>query len=190
MDVNDLRVTLHSHAKVFLYEHYRKIRKIFGDVLGLMELDYISIVLLNNKNELFFLSSCPSIEYNLIEQNIWHKDSIFREDFFQKGKAQWWSDLYSDCCDEIYRYKQVIPNLMMGLSMPDLYDEYKVIYSFAFRSNKEHIKSNAEANIVNLINIGRFCLQNITKAVPLPDRKQILSAKKPDLKLITSRGGI
>lgn len=186
MDVN-APITLHRSAKIYLYEHYRKLRKIFGDVLGLMEIDYLSIAMINNKNELFFLSSSPSIEYNLIEKNIWQLDKIYNGNFIQQDKAQWWSDINARDNDELYHYKQASQKLMMGLSVPDLYDEYRVIYSFGFQSDNEQIRINIQNNIYELLNIGRFCLKKITKTIPLPDRLHPFSSTKPNLTLITNQ---
>lgn len=65
-DVTAVDVTLHPKAKEFLFEHFVTIRKVFSDVLGQVETDYISIALIKQMGQIFFLSSKPSIEQNLI----------------------------------------------------------------------------------------------------------------------------
>lgn len=71
MDVTAVELRLHPNAKEFLFEHYVTMRKVFSDVLGQIETDYISIALINSKGQIFFISSKPSIEQNLIEKNLW-----------------------------------------------------------------------------------------------------------------------
>lgn len=48
------KIKLHPSAKDFLFENFAILRRIFSDVLGQLEIDYISIALINKENELFF----------------------------------------------------------------------------------------------------------------------------------------
>ncbi len=68
-------ITLHPQAKELLFTHFRTLIKIFNDVLGHLEVDYMAIALLTARNELMFLSSTRAIESNLIEQNLWPLDA-------------------------------------------------------------------------------------------------------------------
>ena len=64
------KIKLHPNARDFLFENFAALRRIFSDVLGQLGIDYISIALINERGEIFFLSSNPSIEQNLIEKEL------------------------------------------------------------------------------------------------------------------------
>lgn len=182
MDVNTLAISLHPHAKDFLFQHYRTLTKIFSNVLGLLEIDYLSISLITPKHELLFLSSKPSIEANLIEHNLWQLDPCYQEIFYNQDKIQWWEELY---CDQRLRYfKQTVNKFTMGLSIPAKFNEFHVVYSFGLKSSNEIIKKRIQNNIDKLNSIGKFCLQSILDTIPLPDRQRIYSVNRPQLKLV------
>lgn len=185
MNVSCTKITLHPQAELLLFKHFRTLTRLFGDVLGHLEVDYMAITLLNPKNELLFLSSRPSIECNLIEKNLWSIDTSLQEDFFSQDKPQRWEELYHDEQLELLRhYKQVQPGFSMGISVPSIFEEYRVVYSFALESTDLAIKNKILNRVETLINMGRFCLQNIIKAIPLPDRPHGAVVKRPFLKLI------
>ncbi|MBA2650770.1 MAG: flagellar biosynthesis protein FlgJ [Tatlockia sp.] len=180
-------ITLHPQAKDLLFKHYRTLSRIFNDVLGHLEIDYIGIALLNSKNELFFLSSRPSVECNLIEKDLWSLDSSLQKEFFARGTAQLWETLYQEERQKsLYYYRKESQNFSMGISVPATFEEYQIVYSFALKSNNEIIKNKIVQKIETLISMGRFCLQNIIKTITLPDR-QIRTTPKPTLKLIINK---
>jgi hypothetical protein len=185
MESSYSNITLHPEAGEFLFLHYRSMVRIFTEVLGLFELDYIAIALLTPEDKLLFLSSRPSIECNLIENDLWQFDASIQKNFFLQDKLQLWETLYDDALLKPLRhYKQVVPKLSMGISIPGTFEEYRVVYSFALKSTDKAIQQNAINNIEALVRLGHYCLQNITKKIPLPDRKISYSRKKPSLTLI------
>lgn len=184
MDLSCSKIDLHPQASAFLFQHYRTFLKIFSDVIGLLEIDYIAIALLNPQDKLLFLSSKPSIECNLIEHNLWQFDSSFQKDFFMQDQVHLWEDLYYEAGHKpILYYKQLLPKFSMGISVSSSFEEYRVVYSFALTSTNEITKKNAINKIDALLRMGLFCLQNIAKKIVLPDRQGVIT-KKPSLKLI------
>lgn len=67
--MNTSEITLHPQASDLLFKHYRVIARIFRNVLGQIEIDYMAIALLTPKDELLFFSSKPGIEWRMIEHN-------------------------------------------------------------------------------------------------------------------------
>ncbi len=180
-------ITLHPQAKELLFTHFRTLIKIFNDVLGHLEVDYMAIALLTARNELMFLSSTRAIESNLIEQNLWPLDASFQEDFFLQNEPRLWDELYhGQCHAALRRYKQENPGFSTGISIPSQFEAYRVVYTFALKSTDEVIKHKAMTNINTLTRMGRFCLQRIMQTIPLPDQQQPLAVKKPILKLIVN----
>ena len=185
MDLSCTKINLHPQAAAFLFQYFQATKRIFRDVLGHLEIDYIGIALLNPEDELLFLSSNPSFEHNLIENNIWAFDASYNPDFFVQGKAQQWEDLYHDKWrNTLLLHKQTIPGFSMGIAVPSIFEEYRVVYSFALKSTNTAIKNKVLNQIETLTGMGRYCLQNILKKIPLPDRQTVYVSKKPSLTLI------
>ena len=181
-DLSCTEVNLHPQAKDLLFEHYRTLLRIFREVLGHLEIDYMAIALLSRHNELLFFSSHPSIEYNLIEQNIWQLDASFHPDFFLAGKARLWEDLYhKNGQGSLHHIKQESPKFPIGIAVPSRFEQYQVVYSFASKSNDETVKNNLVNKIDTLGNIGKFCLQKILQTISLPTQP------KPVLKLVVNK---
>lgn len=187
MNLCDSIVTLHPQAHDFLFRDYRILRRIFEDVLGQLEMNYISINLLTVKNEVLFLSSKPSLEHNLIENQLWQYDLSLQKEFFLQHRAQLWTSLYhDDYRKELQYYKQDVPKLKMGIAMPSFFENNRVVYSFGTQSNDTTIKSYIFNQTETLQKLGQFCLQRIVKAIQLPVGLNLLSEKKPVLKLIVN----
>jgi hypothetical protein len=169
MDVSTLATQIHPLAQDFLFKHYRAMRKIFRNVLGLFEIDYLCIALITPQHELLFMSSEPSIEFNLIEHNLWSLDPSLQKAFFQSGKMQFWGELYSrEADDQLCFYKQKMHRFHIGLSIPSVFDKYRIIYTFAAKSDDLNIRNNLKDNTENLLSMGQFCLKTILNEIALP----------------------
>jgi hypothetical protein len=68
------------------------LKLIFSDVLGQLDIDYISIALINKERKLFFLSSNPSVEQHLIEMELWEYNFIYQEGFIDQNELKLWSE--------------------------------------------------------------------------------------------------
>ena len=182
MDVKVVEIKLHPLASDYLFKYYDVLRRIFSQVLGQLETDYISIGLVDQLGQLFFFSSKPSLEHNLIEKNLFTYDVGFQSDFVYQDKPHVWTNsVTSEHQKLLYQYKQSEPGLMHGISIPTDYHEYRAIFSFGFRSPNVHIQQQYE----NFLAIGRYCLKEITKAIAFPDQKELFKFK-PHLKLIVN----
>ncbi|WP_242602170.1 flagellar biosynthesis protein FlgJ [Legionella nagasakiensis] len=186
MDVAVVEVILHPKAKNYLFEHFQTLRQIFSDVLGQVETDYLSIALINEANQIFFLSSHPSIEQNLIEHNLWIHDGSFQPAFIYQDEPRLWADLYHpEHAQELYCYKQADQRLASGFSMPTDYAGYRVVFSFGFRSADITIEQQAPIQLKKFMAMGNFCLRKIIESIPMLDKTKF-SNSKPHLRLITN----
>lgn len=170
MNMNNSKITLHPQASDLLFKHYRSMARIFRDVLGQLEIDYMAIAILTPKDELLFFSSRPGIEWNLIEHNLWLSDVRFQYDSFKQEQIQLWEHRPPDFC--------------IGFSIPSVVDEFRVIYTVASKSNNEAIQKMIFNNIAMLMRMGRFCLKNILQELPFISRQSNTTQQKPQLKLI------
>lgn len=183
--MTDSIITIHPMAISLLFSHFKTIKKIYQDVLGQLELDYLCIALLTPGNQLIFFSSKPSVEHNLIEKELWQFDGSYCTRFITQNMPKLWETLYSHKHREALRYyKQQIPKLSMGIAIPSEFAEYRVIYSCGTKSANETVQMNLIEQAEILRKLGQYCLQRILTSIELPDRSNCLYEKKPILTLI------
>lgn len=183
MDVPVVELRLYPNAKEFLFEYFALLRRVFSDILGLLETDYISIALINPNGQLFFLSSKPSIEQNLIEKNLWPFDGSYQEDFIYQEQPKLWSELtHLKDADLIKKYKQINPKLINGISIPAEYLDYRIVVSFGFKKINPLIQNKKTDYCEKLLAMGKYCLQKIDEEILFPDKKYFRT--KPKLELI------
>ena len=178
MDLIDSEIKIHPQAAELLFSHFRTIAKLFMDVIGQFEVDYMTIGVLTRKNELLFFSSSPSKDWCSIEKGIWPFKMQTNQDFFLEERMQLW--VMNEWPNETY-----LSHFSIGLSIPSTFEGYRVLYSFATRSNHEMVKNRIINNTDSLIRMGRFCLKNIFREIPLPI-PQNAAQQKPRLTLIVN----
>lgn len=184
MDVTAVTITLHPLAEEYLFKHYQVLRRIFSDVLGHLETDYISIALIDKYSQLIFLSSKPSIEQNLIDKKLWSLDGSYHPNFIYQDQPNTWTNL--NCIESensLYHYKQGITGLKTGFSMATNFGEYRAVFCFGLK----HCNQKMDEEMLNkhqaLLAMGKFCLQEIIKVIPLPNQQKIYKFK-PHLELV------
>ncbi|MHA3183289.1 flagellar biosynthesis protein FlgJ [Legionella pneumophila] len=184
MDVSAVEVTLHPKAKEFLFEHYVAIRKMFSDVIGQLETDYISIALINPKNQIFFISSQPSVERNLIEHHLWQFDGCYQPDFINQDQPKLWSELpHKANSADINEYKQFDTGIATGISIPAEYRTYRAVFSFGLKRVNPCIQNKSVTHCERLLAMGKYTLRQISEYLTFPDQQKYFSTK-PKLELI------
>lgn len=180
-------VQLHPKAKEFLFEHFTTMRKVFSDVLGQLETDYISIALINRLDQIFFLSSKPSIEHNLIEKNLWLFDGSYQSSFITQAQPKLWSEFpLLESTESIKRYKQIEPGFVIGISIPSEYDVYKAVFSFGLKRINPYIQNKSLVHCEKLLAMGKFALRQIQKQLIFPDKLTRIKTKS-NLTLIINK---
>lgn len=181
------KIFLHAQAQNFLFEYYRALRLIFNDVLGHLEVDYISMALLNPKKELLFLSSQPSIEHNLIERRLWTLDPCLQFASFNNQEYLVWNHIYNQPeLIGLRHYKIEKPNFKFAISKPIVHRDHHISYSFGVKTDDPFVHLNLIQNIETLVSMGKFCLQNILKEIYLDIPRDYFAKENNHLKLVTN----
>lgn len=184
MDVSAVTFTLHPQAKDALFKDYQALRYIFSNVLGQVETDYLSISLIDEIGCLYFLSSNPSIEQNLIEKELWQFDGCLQPEFVYQDKMKNWCELYpAEYETSLYHYKQAAPGFETGFSLPADFEEFRAVFSFGFKSENSLFKQQPYGQQEKLLAMGKYCLREIFQAIALPNRQKVYRMK-PQLELI------
>lgn len=183
---------VHPRAQEILFEQKRKISKIFREVIGHYEMDHLSIAVIKKNNELFFFSSTPSIEFNLIEKNLWAYDGSYHPDFYQTPQCQLWSKLYHpDKLMELRFIKQIMTGYASGFSAAIEFNNFHLVYSFATKSRAPQAEMEFIRLSNTLIKLGNFCFKKIVDDV-FPELFTNASSanliRTPSLKLVIDNG--
>jgi len=177
---------LHPQAEDLLFNHYRVLRLIFNDVLGHLELDYLSIGLLNKNKEWFFLSSQPSIEQNLIAHELWDQDPCFHLPWVQNEQALIWNTRYQTSqLKTLAHFKLSLPGFAFGFSTLMDSHQQPLVYSFAVKNKDTAVHRHLIEQQETLNAMAKFCLHNITKEIKL-DLGFECRILKPSLKLVVN----
>ena len=181
------KLTLHPKAHDCLFQHYRALRNIFHDVLGHLELDYLSIVLISPSQELIYFSSSPSLELNLIELNLWQHDPILCIDMLDEEIVVWNEIYQNTALFKLRHYKMEKSGICFGLSIPSRFKQFKVIYSFGMYQHEAKLEQELTKNIITLKAMGKFCLQNIFEVFSADEILEKPGEKKRHLYVIKSQ---
>jgi len=163
MELTNPACTLNPHAKTILFQHKRAAYRVFSDVIGLHNIDHISLTTISPKHELTFLSYTPALEHNLITRDLWAYDLAYHPDFFKQRQCKLWSDLYhKDKYSELMQLKQQIPHFRAGLSTTLSYTNCTLLLSFATKSKHPEAGKQLLEVHPELMSMGRYCFQHIS----------------------------
>lgn len=181
MDIIEQHVSLHPQLLNQLFAYKSKTRAVFNDVLGLHEINHISITYISPSNRLIALSSTPSIEFNLFSSPLWQYDKTFSLNWFKQCSQASWQSLYSpERYDELYYIKQTKPHYPFGYSMAAKLRHGHVIYSFASKSKADYPKQLIQDKPDEFYKLGQYCT---TQLLPLliNDEETLASLLHPQL---------
>lgn len=162
---NDKKDRIHLHQNILniLFENKIYLKNLFSNVIGLFEVSYVSITIINPDEEAIIFSSMPSIQYNLISKGLWSHDNQ-RLMLKKKGLLVWWDEFhhFDDISDQVMNIKKVKNNLTLGMDiLRDAAEGFYVIYSFATSNKGENLKDHYLLNHNNLLSVGNYCFKLI-----------------------------
>ncbi|QDQ40693.1 flagellar biosynthesis protein FlgJ [Legionella geestiana] len=179
MDLQN-KIRLHPRAREFLFENYYTTHKLFSDVLGQLEVDYISMAFINSSRQIFFLSSAPSIEQNLIETGSWKYEGIYQPDFIFQDKPKLWAEL--PAAGSYMKQQMENKNFCnIGISMIDTDDYHRIVFSFGFKKLQPLIESKHPQHCKKLLHLGKYCLRELKRTILFPELQKSV---KSQLRLI------
>ncbi len=165
MDVMNTACTPHPQALHILFKHKRKVLNVFSDVIGINEIDHISIACITHSNEVIFLSHTPSIEYRLMASNLLPYDLLLTPHFYTNDHSKLWSELYHpEKYVELHAIKQAKERFTAGFSIPIKWHGIHLVYSFATKAPRAH-SDLLLTRQDELINIGHYCFNKLSDLV-------------------------
>ncbi len=153
-----MEIAPHPQLLEALFYHKSRVSSIFRDVLGLYEIDHISITKISSTNKIMTLSSTPAMEFNLFNSNLWYFDKSYHPDWFTQCSQAEWRTLYTQKrYDELYYLKQVKHHYPIGYTMAAKLEEVFFIYSFASHRSCGHTRELFTNKYDNFYKIGQYC---------------------------------
>lgn len=157
----EAHVVLHPKALQALFTNKRETLRVFREIIGLFDIDHISIAYISERQELSFFSYTPSIEYHLIKWQLWQYDHAYQADFYQHQQNRLWAQLYHPrYIHELKYIKEQRNHLYHGFSISRPLATCYCIYSYATKS--AHTRFTPSDPI--FIDIGDYCT---TRLLPL-----------------------
>ncbi|HBI21972.1 MAG TPA: hypothetical protein DDY37_05230 [Legionella sp.] len=177
--------TPHPLAHPILFKHKRAILSVFRDVIGINDIDHLSIACITHTNEVMFLSHTPSIEYHLMTSPLWSYDLLHTPHFYKNDDAKSWSELYHpDQYADLHAIKQAKHGFTTGFSIPIKRHGMHLVYSFATKSPNIHSNVFCLEKHDEFLRLGHYCFNQLSYLV-LPH-----SAPRPHVKLVVNNARI
>lgn len=133
------QLKLHPDAKIISFEHKLFILHTFNkNIQGLLGIDYFSLIIVDTQNVVSLYSTCPSLEFNLISDNLWEQDGIFNSENHQDGAFVFWDELYPPTFkNTLIKEKETKFGFLYGFYVMKQFNDLFVIYSFASKSQSD-----------------------------------------------------
>jgi hypothetical protein len=180
-------VRLHHEAKEISFKHKFIIETLFNKKInGILGIDYFSLFIIDSTETLSCYSSCPALEYNLIQSDLWIYDGMlsFTEEN-SKEVIMFWDKLYPAMyADKLINLKQKRFGFQFGFFIMKRINSMIVIYSFATKSNSPRRIYEESQDILS--KIGDFFLEEIKPIYS----QYICNNTKPKLQLVIDNSSL
>lgn len=154
-------VKLHPEVLLAPFNHRKELLSKFRDVLGLLNLDYVSIEIVNPDDVYMFFSSLSSINYNVISNHLWPYDGGMSPSFFKAYSSYRWEQTYHVAFSkELKRIKQGEFGFSDDLTLVRKVNNFYLLYSFASKS-QSNIGAYGGHHHDELLKIGDYCYKQI-----------------------------
>lgn len=158
MEISRKDLVLHPHLLDALFAFKSKVSAVFRDILGLYEINHLSLTRINKNNELLIFSSTPAMEFNLFNSALWRYDQTYDPKWFNLCSQAYWQTLYNPSrFDELYYVKQIKHDFPIGLSLAARVNNESYIYSLASHKSCSHSQELFSTQQENFYKIGQYC---------------------------------
>lgn len=178
MDQSNQLVNLHPSAKIISFKHKLFILNSFNkNIQGILGIDYFSLMIVDSKKQVSLYSTCPSLEFSLINDNLWKLDGMFKQKNHQDGAFFFWDELYQNGFKKtLIKEKETKFRFLYGFCLMKQLKDVFAIYSFATKSQAEKEVYRNSKNM--LLKIGDYFFDEL-KII----HSQYVMEEKKDLSL-------
>lgn len=158
--MNKILTTVNPHPRLedMLFACKSIVSPIFKDVLGIHEINHISVTRIDHNQQILIFSSTPAMEYNLFTSNLWAFDNTWNPAWYQLCVPALWETLYQPAhYDELYYARQIKHHFSAGLSLTVFDGDAHYIYSLASSRPAAESQELFMNNLTDCRKIGEYC---------------------------------
>lgn len=157
------QVSLHPDIANILFRHRKQVSLQMSNIIGIHHIDYVSYSIITPNNYLVIFSSTPSVEYNLMQLNLLHLDSMYNPALHTDTKLCWWNRAYTlSAATSLRKAKETDHGFTHGFGFGRHTPDFKMTYSFATRADIPHAKLFYLSHHADLIKLGDYGLEQLT----------------------------
>lgn len=179
---------LHETAFTMSFENMFNIKKAYKEVIGLNNIDHISINIVNEKNEMSIISLNPSIAYSIIDDGSYIYNGSISPDFYRNKDFYTWEEAYDPNFKSLLKGKmQIATGIAEGCVLTKKTNNFYVLFSFASKSKNIEFKKHIYDNKQLFYKIGEHCLDLIKPIYNnyATDESELILTR-PKLKLVVN----
>jgi hypothetical protein len=150
-------ITLHPEVIEILFENRPYVKKVFSNLRGLHGITHMAMACIDPSDELMVFSSTPTIEYNLIHQNLWVHDHAFVPEAELKNALLWWDYPH----DKLEKIKLKHHHLTVGMTICRPIGDFRLVYSFATDEKYKNLRQYYTENLFGLIDMGDYFYKSL-----------------------------
>lgn len=171
-----------------LFKEKNKVHRLFSDIKGICFIDHFAIKSFNKAGKFLIFSLTPSVEYNLIINNLWQYDGNFSP-ITEENKIRVWEDFYIEPYKgDLKRIKEVNHHFKFCFDIGQVKDTIRTTFSFATRSILENPKLYYEEKINEILTISSYTHEMLMPLIHLYMNKNPNLSKNVKLLVNNTRG--
>lgn len=192
---NNNTVNLHPEILTILFENRRYIKSIFLELNGLYNLNHFGLTIIDSTGGTLAFSTTPSIEYNLINQDLWNNDCCFMLPKILDNSLIWWDEIENETIKKIKLFNN---KFTLGMTLAQEKQGFIYLYSYATQHKTINLKDYYISNKAGITNLGNYFFKSVqnlyasyASSFSLHKSEGTISksangSNKPDLKLIVN----
>lgn len=146
---------LHKDVLEISYRHSYYIHNVIKKTMGYELVQHFSLNLVRPDGEMLFLSGTPSHAYEICSRGLGKFDGIISENNYTNHEFYWWKDAaHKARAEDIQYIRNKVLNLHDGFMLVRNFDNFYLVYSFAFKTELPNVSSLVINNINNFLKMG------------------------------------
>lgn len=191
-------VLLHENILEVLFKYKETLCHKFDDVRGTLLIDHAAITIIDSDNKIIVFSTTPSVEYNIISQDLWKHDASFSLSYQAANRFYTWEKAYeNEYFEELKLVKEVNHGFYLGFNLSKKVGSTQFIYSFATRHQRDGLVEYYRNYINELFAIGDYLYKSVCdiyeksygNIITIPEKIEGKAIRRfsPFLKLISNK---
>ena len=153
---------LHKDALLMSFENQWRIRKIYTEIIGLNEIDHLSINIVDPNGEMSIISYNPSIVYKIFKDGTYLYNGTISPTYYENLDFYTWDQCFDKrFYNEVKNSLQIKNGIDTGIAMIHREFNFHILFSFASKRKNGDMLADAIENNQQFLKMGFHCLESI-----------------------------